>query len=543
MENNIKLENFTPWAKNIYDLYTSKICNTFIVCGNIGDYAFRFYNLTDYLRRLFESEQGFNFDAAILYDSDMGGKYLYNKTENVNEEAMTFTEMCDIMANNIDNHNRIAYIIRYPQSTIPNCSFTHMRGDQENNCIKLHRTLTSRAFFRQESIVIIVAESASDVNPMFSSSNIKSMTIDLSLPDFGERKQFIEFSSNLASRRTCGYKSEIDVSEFARLTAGLTKMGIEDLILQSSFKDPITKNVVLKKKEELVHREYSDIIELLDASDLSLDDFAGQEQVKAYFTEVVINAIANDQTSIIPKGILLMGPPGTGKSYFSRCLAGSAGINFVEFKMSKILDKYVGEAEKNLEKAFAVFRALAPVGVFIDELDQSLSRGTNDSNSVNKNIFGMFLAELSKPENRGKIIWLGATNYPDKIDEALKRTGRFDKKIPFFAPNEAERKLIFEKRLSKTNMSIAKDVDYVNLVNSTKGFTQAEIEGVVVKSLELAIRQNDNCIRNTYLTNALKYIAPSYNENIKEMENVALKECNDLEFLSDEYLQIRKSLF
>ena len=123
-------------------------------------------------------------------------------------------------------------------------------------------------------------------------------------------------------------------------------------------------------------------------------------------------------------------------------------MNCVEFKMSKILDKYVGEAEKNLEKAFSVFRALAPVIVFIDEADQALQRGDNDTNSVNRNLFGMFLAEMSKPENRGKIIWIAATNYPNKIDEALKRAGRFDKKIPFFAPaDKAEER--FEDTLEK----------------------------------------------------------------------------------------------
>jgi SpoVK/Ycf46/Vps4 family AAA+-type ATPase len=297
----------------------------------------------------------------------------------------------------------------------------------------------------------------------------------------------------------------------------------------------------LKKKEELIEREYGHIIEILDPSNLSLDDFAGQEKIKSYFQDVVIDAIAKDRISIIPKGVLLMGPPGTGKSYFARCLAGSAGINFVEFKMSKILDKYVGEAEKNLEKAFAVFRALAPVGVFIDELDQVLSRGDNDTNSVNRNLFGMFLAELSKPENRGKIIWLGATNYPNKIDEALKRTGRFDKKIPFFAPTESERELVFKKRITKTSPA-STNIDYADLAKRTNGFTQAEIEGVVVKALELAIRKGINVIRSEDLNNALMYMYSAQNAKIVEMENIALLECNDVEFLPDDYIKRRAAL-
>jgi SpoVK/Ycf46/Vps4 family AAA+-type ATPase len=209
--------------------------------------------------------------------------------------------------------------------------------------------------------------------------------------------------------------------------------------------------------------------------------------------------------------------------------------------MSKILDKYVGEAEKNLEKAFAVFRALAPVGVFIDELDQALSRGENETNSVNRNLFGMFLAELSKPENRGKIIWLGATNYPNKIDEALKRTGRFDKKIPFFAPSASERILVFEKRIAKTSPKSI-NIDYRTLAESTEGFTQAEIEGIVVKALELAIRCGREVIINKDLYNALSFMSSAQNERITEMENIALEECNDVEFLSPQQRERKRKL-
>lgn len=535
----INLNKFTPWAKNMYDMYESRVCNTFIISGNIGDYTMGFYNLTDYLTRIFLDKDAMDLESVIIYDSDRGG-IMQSEKKNIKDKKVSFTDMCNFMESSTPD-DKTAYVIKYPNGCIPNGEFGQMRVEYENNCIKLHRAITSNKFFRQKSLVVIIAESTNDVNSMFLSSNIKSMNINIPLPTFLERRSFIGTSSALAANRPCGYKSDITLDEFARLTAGLTRLSIEDLILQSSKTAPITKQDVLNKKEELINREYGRIIDILDASDLSLDDFAGQDNVKEYFKDVVIDAIANDTTAIIPKGVLLMGPPGTGKSYFARCLAGSAGINFVEFKMSKILDKYVGEAEKNLEKAFAVFRALAPVGVFIDELDQALSRGYNDSHSVNKNIFGMFLAELSKPENRGKIIWLGATNYPNKIDEALKRTGRFDKKIPFFAPTEEERKLVFKKRIEKTAKA-ADDINYSKLAAETVGFTQAEIEGVVVKSCELALRKGSKIIRNQDLELALEYMCTAQNERITEMEDIALLECNDVEFLAPKYRERKKTL-
>ena len=548
---NVKLSGFTPWAKEMYDMYKAKVCNTFIICGNIGDYAYQLYNLTDYLCKLFSSQNGFDMDACIVYDPDRGGVYTHNKqvdqksvNSGAHNKAMDLSLLCEQMEYvppSGQGKRKFAYIIRYPQSVVPNGVMSAMKDHQEKNCIRLHRALTSHGFFRSESIFIFVADSVNDINPMFTSTNIKSHTINLPLPDMQERLTFIKGSTTLAKGRNVGYASNIDDAEFARLTAGLTKLSIEDLILQSSADSPIDKVDVLDKKAGLIDKEYSNIIELLDASNLSLNDFAGQEKIKSYFKEVVIDALAVGNTSIVPKGVLLMGPPGTGKSYFAKCLAGSAGINFVEFKMSKILDKYVGNAEKNLEKAFAVFRALAPVGVFIDEMDQALSRGGENTIQVYQNIFGMFLAELSKPENRGKIIWLGATNYPNLIDEALKRAGRFDKKIPFFAPGDQERKLVLKKRIEKVG-SPTENIDFDSIAARTKGFTQAELEGIVVKALELSVRSGSSNIRNVDFTTALGYMSSVQNMRIEEMENIALLECNDLEFLPSEYIEKRNKL-
>ena len=533
MNNTVNFNEMTNWAKTLYENYTSHVCNTFIITGNIGDYAFGHHNLIDYIRALMVEKDFFDFDSMIIYDSAMGGRHAFNKNGNF-EKKMTFSEICDKIENS-GKESKNAYVIQYPQSVIPNCGFERMSGNQENNCIRLHRALNADNYFRQKSMVIIIAESVKDVNPMFLSSNIKSMNIEIALPNYNERNAFIKHCIGKANDRD-GFHSKVDIGELVRLTAGLTYMSIEDIILQSNRYNPITKDSVIKKKEELIRKEYSDVVELLDASNLSLEDFAGQNEVKAYFQDVVIDAIAKGRDKIVPKGVLLMGPPGTGKSYFARCLSGSAGINFVEFKMSKILDKYVGEAEKNLEKAFAVFRALAPVGVFIDELDQALSRGENDSNSVNKNLFGMFLAELSNPDNRGKIIWLGATNYPNKIDEALKRAGRFDKKIPFFAPTADERKLVFKKQVEKvSNKNIEGIIDYTLLSDRTEGFTQAEIESVVVKSMELAMRRGSDKLSNSDITRALDYMTSTQNVRITEMEDIALLECNDVEFLSENY--------
>ena len=212
--------------------------------------------------------------------------------------------------------------------------------------------------------------------------------------------------------------------------------------------------------------------------------------------------------------------------------------------MSRILGKYVGESEKSMERALSVFRALAPVGVFIDEIDQVFAARTdgNSGSSVNNNLFGMLLTEMAKPENRGRILWLAATNYPNKVDEALKRAGRFDKKVPFFAPNEEERRQVFLYHLKRHGF-VMDDAECLDkIISDTDGYTQAEIEAVVVKAEELMKRKNNQADAVEMLTLARNYMISTQNANIRYMEDLALAECNDAEFIPEQKREYHKKL-
>jgi SpoVK/Ycf46/Vps4 family AAA+-type ATPase len=524
----------TKWIKELRKKYVSGIANAFILAGNIGDYAEDTIKVDYYLGAFLDKIM--KMEEIAYYDVVNGTEYYkrVNKGDDTSRNGETLLTLCEKVKR---NDAKRVYIISYPSLMIPNDG-RYLQENDKINLINLHKTLNSVEFMNSENIIIFLCESLKDINPLFVSSNTRTVVIDITLPDERERESFIE----ILTETDRGYVTDIDNTEFSKLTAGLSLVNIEDIVLQAKDEKKLTRKMILEKKKDLIRKEYSEIIEIYDTEGFSLDRFAGQEHIKSYFKEVIINAVKENNRSIVPKGVLLMGPPGTGKTYFSRCLAGDAGINFVEFKMSKILDKWVGEAEKNLEKAFSVFRALAPVGVFIDEIDQALSRGDNDSNSVNKNLFGMFLSELSKPENRGKIIWIGATNYPNKIDEALKRSGRFDKKIPFFAPERHERSSVFKIHLNKVDIPVDKDVDSDELAGLTEGYTQAEIENIVVKALELAKRRKEATIKRQTIIDALEFMLSAQNSRIKEMEDIALLECNDLEFLPSKYRERQRKL-
>lgn len=525
------------WAKFVKDKYKSNVSNAFILTGNIGDYVAGRKYFRDYLVGNFLThENNMNMDNIYFYDINTGGLCV---SGNGKGTALDWNELMKNM-NECNPSKRNAYVFFYPQFIIP--ASQYLQPDEQQRVVALHSILNSSKFVSSNNIVFIVADTANDINPLFLGNNSKTTLFNLELPDKEDRYNFIK--SILSEQRI---NMMLSVEEMANLTAGLQLIAIEDILLIGSDIGKVTSKMVMERKKEVIQKEFGEIIEIFETEGYSLKDFAGQEEIKKYFKDVIIDAVRENEIDIIPKGVMLMGPPGTGKTYFSRCLAGDAGINFVEFKMSKILGKYVGESEKSMEKALSVFRALAPVGVFMDEIDQSMSRGQGGSDGgsqVNANLFGMLLAEMSKPENRGKIIWLAATNYPNNVDEALKRTGRFDKKIPFFAPTEKERILTFNLHLNKAIKKgfTVKDINTAELAKRTNKYTQAEIEGIVVKALELCRRERSKTITQEHLLKALEYMMSTQNSKITEMEDIALKECNDQEFIPIEYRERHKKL-
>ena len=521
------------WQKIVESQFYSKISNAFMFTGNIGDYTKDTILLRDYLREWAFKRMGFN--DVFIYDINSQGISCKNKTQNI-----SFPEIINKM---LDSTGKNVFIFYYPEYIIPAGDYS--QAEDKQRIVALHSTINSSSFICSNNLVFFVTESTTNIHPMFLGNNSRITLFNIELPDLDMRYSFInDWYAENPDRKADTRFEGIDVRIIANLTAGLQLMSIEDILLLASEEGYITSKMIMDKKKAIIQKEFGEVIEIFDTEGLSLKQFAGQEDIKNYFKEVVIDAIKDGITDIVPKGVMLMGPPGTGKTFFAKCLAADSGISFVEFKLSKILGKYVGESEKSMEKALSVFRALSPVGVFMDEIDQSMSRGKGGSDggsSVNANLFGMLLSEMSKPENRGKIIWLAATNYPNNVDEALKRPGRFDKKIPFFAPTDEERAAVFKLHLSKKNFNL-NNIDIDKLVRATDGYTQAEIEAIVVKALELAKRARQQTITQANLDKALDCMLSNQNDKIKEMEDIALKECNDQEFIPLKYKERQREL-
>lgn len=510
------------WIGDMVEKWRGGVSNFFIINGNVNDYAVTDILFYDYLNVSLR-KGGFSKVIELTISPNAGMN-----------PADVETSIANVVSHlrNPDRTAPIAVVVRNPELIFPNIPDGRAELGKTQDFSAIYDCLVSRDFINSKNALFFISESIYGFNQRFLSTHTRGILYNIDFPNEDVRFQFIK---EQFEKYKYLKNSELSPMEFARITAGLTLMGIEDLILQGKINGKLEREIVVERKTELIRKEYGDVLEIMDTERFSFNDFAGQDHLKSYHRAVVVNPMLSGDVEIVPKGILYTGPPGTGKTHFARCLAGEAKMNFVELKPANLKDMWVGNSQKNFAKALNCIRSIVPVGVFIDEIDQVFSRG-NDSSGVASDFFSMFLTILSEPQNRGKIIWIAATNYPNKIDEALKRTGRLDKKMPFLPPEEDDRKKVLEIYLNKAKMghNITQEEMHI-IAKRTNGYTQAEIEGITVKTIELAKRKGAGKITINELNQAMDYVVKASSSNIEEMTELAIKECNDLEFMPESH--------
>ena len=212
-----------------------------------------------------------------------------------------------------------------------------------------------------------------------------------------------------------------------------------------------------------------------------------------------------------PKGILLFGPPGCGKTLLARAVATESEANFISIKGPEVFSKWVGESERAIREVFRKARMSAPAIIFFDEIDALVPRrgaGYADS-GVTERVISQLLTEIDGIETLQEVVVLAATNRPDILDPAIMRPGRLDRLIYVPEPNEEGRLQIF--KIHTKDMPLAEDVDLRKLASMTKGYSGADIESICREAAIIALRRDINSKEVTFadFEAALKKIGPS----------------------------------
>lgn len=235
-------------------------------------------------------------------------------------------------------------------------------------------------------------------------------------------------------------------------------------------------------------------------------DIIGADEAKSALQEVVSYLQAPDRFAKVgarpPRGVLLSGPPGTGKTLLAKALAGECGIHFIAATGSDFSSMFLGMGILRVKSLFRKARKHSPCILFIDEIDglgrRTAVEGGNAAESEGNRIINQLLAELDGFSNESGVIVIGATNYPDRVDSALTREGRFDRKIQLSLPTVADRKALFE--LYGEKIVEAGDIDHAQLGRLTIGLAPAAIAYIVNHAaLVAAKRAADNVEMRDFL--------------------------------------------
>lgn len=248
-------------------------------------------------------------------------------------------------------------------------------------------------------------------------------------------------------------------------------------------------------------------------SKITFKDVAGLEEEKVELYEIV-DFLKNPSKyakmgARIPKGVLLVGPPGTGKTYISRAVAGEAGVPFYSMSGSEFLEMFVGVGASRVRDLFAVAKKNSPCIVFIDEIDavgRKRGSGLGGGHDEREQTLNQLLVEMDGFDKNQGIIIMAATNRPDILDDALLRPGRFDRTVTIGLPDIRGREEILE--IHTNNKPIAKDVNLKNIARRTPGFSPADLENLVNEAAILSARKGDIEIKNkTFEEASIKVLA------------------------------------
>jgi len=188
-----------------------------------------------------------------------------------------------------------------------------------------------------------------------------------------------------------------------------------------------------------------------------------------------------------PRGVLLYGPPGSGKTLIARAVANETAAHFIHVNGPEVIHKFYGESEAHLRRIFEEAQAKAPSIVFLDEIDAIASKRAEVRGDVEKRVVAQLLALMDGLKTRGQVIVIGATNLPDSLDGALRRPGRFDREIEIGIPDRNGRREILE--IHTRGMPLEPDIDMDHLAGATHGFAGADLEALAREAAMVALRR------------------------------------------------------
>ncbi len=426
-----------------------------------------------------------------------------------------------------DRSQRVAVVLDFFETIVPMSDLSYMGEADKANLVAMQRWASDPGLLGSDNLVVLITEHLSDVHRRVVGS-AQLATLRIALPEQDERAAFI------ASCDHGGVEAEMDDAVLAKITAGLTLSQIAALFRRARQSgEAIAFATVSSRKKEIIERECHGLVEFV-APGHDFSHVGGMEGLKLDLMRVA-KAIKAGQTNRVPMGIMFVGPMGTGKTYVAEAFAAESGLTCLKFKNFR--ERWVGSTEGNLEKILDVVEGLGHVLLIIDEADRSMGNSADGDGGTTSRVIARLKEFMSDTTHRGRVVMMMMTNRPDKLDADLKRPGRFDLKIPFFFPADAEtREAILEASARKNKVHLADGADLAAVAKKTEGYASAELELVVLAASALASDDERSDVTSDDLARAVGDVIPSRDTRMLDyMEMLAVFESSSRRMLPPRY--------
>lgn len=395
---------------------------------------------------------------------------------------------------------------------------------------------------RGKVIVIAATNRPNDIDPALRRPGRFDREIEIGVPDRDGRLEVLKIHT-----RNMPLTKDVDLKKLAEITYGFVGADLSALCKEAAM------NVLRKVLPEIKLKEGEPLPrEVLEKLFVNMDDFksalkmvrpssmrevlieipktkwsdvGGLENLKNRLKESVEWPLKNPEAFSRmgirpPKGILLIGPPGCGKTLLAKAVAGETEANFISVKGPELFSKWVGESEKAIRETFRRARQVSPCIIFFDEIDSLAPRRGNDIGSkVTEQVVAQLLTEMDGLEDMSDVIIIAATNRPDIVDTALLRPGRFDRIIVVPAPDKEARLQVI--KVHTKNMPITKDVSIDKIAEETEGYSGADIESICREAAIIALREDIKAKEVTakHFKRAMELVKPSLKKSDIEIYN------------------------
>jgi transitional endoplasmic reticulum ATPase len=411
-------------------------------------------------------------------------------------------------------------------------------GEVERRVVAQLLSLMDGLKSRGKVIVIAATNRPNAIDPALRRPGRFDREIEIGVPNKEARKEILQIHT-----RSMPLDKNVNLDKLAERTHGFVGADLAALCKEAAMHalrrvlpeiwkleedKPIPKEVLEKLKVTKEDFEYAlRIVQpsamrevLIEIPKIKWEDVGNMEEVKQALKESVEWPLKNRESFERlgirpPRGILLYGPPGCGKTYIVKALANEAGVNFIAIKAGELLSKWYGESEQRIREVFRRARQVAPCIIFFDEIDAIAPRRglVAGEPHATERIVSQLLTEMSGLEELKDVVVIAATNRPDILDPALLRPGRFDKLIYVPPPNEEARLAIL--KIHTRGMPL-KDVDLKKIAKRTEGYSGADLEALCREAALFALRENLDAkyVTANHFEKALEKIKPSISEDV-----------------------------